>query len=91
VARRRRDDPPRLATRRERFFECVFVAERNEYRFHLRAWTPEEAAQHLKAALWESGLVVPGELRVVDPRGRVLVRLAYEPPARAPRPRDERA
>jgi hypothetical protein len=90
VARRRPGDPPRLATKRERFFECVFAAERNEYRFHLRAWTPEEAAEHLRAELGANGLAVRGELRVVDRRGRVLVSLEYEPPARVPRPASER-
>jgi hypothetical protein len=89
--RRRSGDLSRLATKREQFFECVFVADRSEYRFHLRAWTPAEAAQHLVTELGENGLDLPGDVRVLDPRGKVLVSVEYAPPQRAQRARGERA
>jgi hypothetical protein len=89
--RRRSGEPSRLAAKREQFFECVFAADRSEYRFHLRAWTPEEAAQHLVSELGEYGVEVAGEVRVVDPRGKVLVNVEYAPPRRVQRERAERA
>lgn len=67
----------------ERFFECILVADRNEYRFHFRAWTPDEAEFHLRRELESWGVALPGELRVVDARGRVVLSSAYAPPSSA--------
>jgi hypothetical protein len=64
---------------REPFFECVFVSGRNEYRFHVRAWTAEEAECHLREALQSHGLVARGEVRVQDARGRLVRRGRFEP------------
>ena len=86
MARRKRETAP---TRRERFYECVFAAARNEYRFHLRAWTPEEAAYHLDAELRENGLAVPGHIRIVDPGGKTVLSLEYAPPRHGPRTRGD--
>jgi hypothetical protein len=66
---------------REPYFECVFVVDRNEYRFHFRSPTPAEAEQHLSDALHEWGVDVSGEVRVLDAKGRVLLLSAYGPPA----------
>ena len=55
------------------------MAERNEYRFHFRAWTPEEAAQHLTDQLAENDVEVEGEIRVLDANGAVLLRRGYGP------------
>jgi hypothetical protein len=78
--------------KRERFFECLFVSDRNEYRFHFRAWSAEEAGQHLLDDLRDHGLTASGELRVLDPRGRVVLRSEYVPgPGRSgPRPQARR-
>jgi hypothetical protein len=84
MVRRKRGDVAR--TRRERFFECVFAVERNEYRFHLRAWTPEEAAYQLDAELRENGFAIPGELHVLGSRGEVLLSVEYAPRRSVPRP-----
>jgi hypothetical protein len=75
--------------KREQFFECVFVADRSEYRFHLRAWTAAEAARHLVSDLGENGLDLPGDVRVLDPRGKVLVTVEYVPPRHAERGPDD--
>ncbi len=72
--------------KREPFFECVFSVDRNEYRFHFRAWTAEEAEAHLRDELREYGVDVPGELRVIDRKGRVLLRSEYLPARRGNRP-----
>jgi hypothetical protein len=86
MARRKKDNAP---TKRERFFECVFAADRSEYRFHLRAWTPEEAAYHLDEELREAGLAIPGQIRILDSRGKTVLSLEYTPPSRAPRSRGD--
>jgi hypothetical protein len=86
MAPRKRDNAP---TKRERFFVCVFAADRSEYRFHLRAWTPEEAAYHLDAELRENGFAIPGQIRILDPRGKTVLSLEYAPPRRAPRSRGD--
>ena len=66
-------------TKREPFFECVFVSDRNEYRFHFRAWTAAEAEYHLRRELQESGVAADGELRVLDKKGHLLSTSAYRP------------
>jgi len=55
--------------KREPFFECVFVCDRNEYVFHFRAWNAAEAEHHLREQLRAHGVTASGELRVRDPRG----------------------
>ena len=62
---------------RERFFVCVFEQDRNEYRFHVRAWTAEEAEAHLRASLREDGVRDPGSIVVRDERGAVLASSPY--------------
>jgi hypothetical protein len=64
-------------TNREPYFECVFVVDRNEYRFHFRSPTPAEAEQHLRDALHEWGVDASGEVRILDGKGRVLLLSAY--------------
>jgi hypothetical protein len=68
-----------LMPRRETFFECVLVVERNEYRFHMRAWTATEAGQLLHRELQQVGVHECGELRVSDRKGSVLYRCSYQP------------
>jgi hypothetical protein len=65
--------------KRERFYECVLVSDRDEYRFHFRAWDAEEAEQRLMDDLREHGLTVAGELRVLDLKGKVIRRGQYVP------------
>ncbi len=64
---------------REPYFECVFVVDRNEYRFHFRSPSAEAADRHLRDGLREWGVDVPGETRVLDAKGRVLLRSPYQP------------
>lgn len=66
---------------RDPYFECVLVADRNEYRFHFRSPSAQEAERHLRDELREWGVDVSGEVRVLDGKGRVVVRTAYWPPA----------
>ncbi len=63
---------------RERFYECVLALDQNEYRFHVRAWTAEEACDHLGASLRENGLLDAGELVVLDGKGGELLRRSLE-------------
>ncbi len=65
--------------KREPFFECVLVADRNEYRFHLRAWTAEEAELHFREELRSNGVTASGELQVLDRNGGLARRSAYAP------------
>jgi hypothetical protein len=57
---------------REQFFECTFASDRNEYQFHCRAWTPDEAEGHFRSMLESDGVSLPGTLRIRDLRGHVL-------------------
>ncbi|HTP51852.1 MAG TPA: hypothetical protein VMK42_14250 [Anaeromyxobacteraceae bacterium] len=63
---------------RERFFECIFALDRNEYRFHVRAWDPKEAEEHLRASLRENGLQRPGTIMVRDGNGTLLRSAPYD-------------
>jgi hypothetical protein len=65
---------------REPYFECVFVVDRNEYRFHFRSPSPVEAERHLRDALRDWGVDAAGEVRVLDGKGRVLLLASYQPP-----------
>ena len=69
--------------KREAFYECVLSAERNEYRFHFRAWSAEAAAVALGAELHAYGFTAPGTIEVRDARGRLVARAAYDPGAGA--------
>jgi hypothetical protein len=62
---------------RESFFECVLAQDGNEYRFHVRAWTAEEAEQHIRASLRENGVREPGTLVVRNRRGAEVLRSGY--------------
>jgi hypothetical protein len=64
---------------REPYFECVFVVDRNEYRFHFRSPTAAEAERRLSDALHEWGVDLSGEVRVLDAKGRVLLLSEYGP------------
>jgi hypothetical protein len=59
-------------TSREPFYECVLISERNEYHFHLRAWTAEEAEAQFRAVLQEHGVAADGIVRVLGLNGAVL-------------------
>ncbi len=59
-------------SRREPFYECVLISERNEYHFHVRAWTAEEAEAHFRALLHESGVIGDGTVCVLGLKGTVL-------------------
>jgi hypothetical protein len=62
---------------RERFFECVFAPDRNEYRFHVRAWSAEQAEEHFRASLRENGVREPGTLLIRDRKGVEVLRSGY--------------
>lgn len=62
---------------RERFFECVLTQERNEYRFHVRAWNAREAEQEVVASLRENGVTEPGTLHVLNPKGVEEITSSY--------------
>jgi hypothetical protein len=69
--------------KREAFFECVFVSERNEYQFHFRAWNEVEAEAHFRETLSAYGLTSPGSLVIRNARGQVVRRAEYRPLAAA--------
>ena len=62
---------------REKFFECVFAPDRNEYRFHVRAWSAEQAEAHFRASLRENGVREPGTLLIRDRKGVEVLRSGY--------------
>lgn len=62
---------------RESFWECVFNPDGNEYRFHVRAWSAEEAEEHLRASLRENGVREAGAILVRDRRGVDVRRSGY--------------
>ncbi|HTP30076.1 MAG TPA: hypothetical protein VMK12_31020 [Anaeromyxobacteraceae bacterium] len=62
---------------RERFFECIFSSDRNEYRFHVRAWDAAEAEAHLRASLRANGLRELGAILVRDDHGTLLRKATY--------------
>ncbi|HEX9050041.1 MAG TPA: hypothetical protein VF841_05855 [Anaeromyxobacter sp.] len=64
---------------RERFFECVFVSERNEYQFHFRAWSEAEAERHFRETLRGYGISSPGTLLIRNAKGRLVRRADYTP------------
>jgi hypothetical protein len=72
--------------KREAFYLCVLVSDRNEYEFHFRAWTPEAAEAHFRDALQGSGVSSPGELVIRNRKGEVVRRSTYAPLAGATTP-----
>ncbi len=66
--------------KREKFFECMLVADRNEYRFHFRAWDAAGAERCLREMLEHNRVNACGELRVLDARGRILLASEYGAP-----------
>jgi hypothetical protein len=62
---------------REKFFECIFAADGNEYRFHVRAWDAKEAEEHIRASLRENGVSEAGTLHVRDRKGVEVLRSGY--------------
>jgi hypothetical protein len=67
---------PSMGTR-ERFFECIFTQDGNEYRFHVRAWSATEAEAHIRASLHDNGVREAGILVVRDRKGSELLRSPY--------------
>jgi kynurenine formamidase len=65
--------------KREQFFECVFVSDRNEYRFHFRAWNPEAAELLFRDELRACGVNAPGTLHICDSKGQLMRSADYEP------------
>jgi hypothetical protein len=66
-------------TKREVFFECILVSERNEYQFHFRAWNAVEAEIHFRETLGAYGLTSAGSLVIRNARGQVVRRAEYRP------------
>ena len=62
---------------REKFFECVFAPDRNEYRFHVRAWSAEQAEEHFRASLRDNGVRDPGTLLIRNRKGVEVLRSGY--------------
>jgi hypothetical protein len=62
---------------RERFFECIFTQDGNDYRFHVRAWSATEAEAHIRTSLHDNGVRDPGTLVVRDRKGSELLRSEY--------------
>ena len=62
---------------RERFFECIFTHDRNEYRFHVRAWSAREAEEHIRNSLRGNGVKENGTLFIRDPNGVECLRSGY--------------
>ena len=62
---------------REDIFECVFAPDRNEYRFHVRAWSAEQAEAHFRASLRENGVREPGTLLIRNRKGVEVLRSGY--------------
>ncbi len=69
--------------KREDFFECTLACDNNEYRFHFRAWSGEDAEAHFREALQANGVTFPGTLMIRNPQGQVVRHAAYTPTAPA--------
>ncbi len=69
--------------KRERLFECRYVAGAEDVRVVFRAWTPAEAAHDFEEALRRSGIREGGEITVRDLRGGAELRLTIGPQDRA--------
>ena len=58
--------------------DSPFVApDRNEYRFHVRAWSAEQAEAHFRASLRENGVREPGTLLIRNRKGVEVLRSGY--------------
>ncbi len=66
---------------RERFFECVFVCERNEYQFHFRALSETDAERHFQETLRGYGITSLGTLLIRNGKGQIVRRADYTPAA----------
>jgi len=66
--------------KREQFFECIFLSDRNEYRFHFRAWSPEAAEFLFRDELRSCGVNAAGTLLVCDLKGQLMRSADYSPP-----------
>jgi hypothetical protein len=66
-----------MSLHREKSYECVFAQDRNEYRFHVRAWNAQEAEEHFRASLHDNGVRDGGTLSIRDRRGAEVLRSAY--------------
>jgi hypothetical protein len=58
----------------ESSFECLFVQDREEYRFHVRAWDAGEAEESFRISLRQSGVWGPGSLSIQDAKGTEVLR-----------------
>jgi hypothetical protein len=63
-----------MSVHRENSFECVFAQDRNEYRFHVRAWNAQEAEAQFRASLLDNGVRDGGTLSIRDRRGAEVLR-----------------
>jgi hypothetical protein len=66
-----------MISHREKSFECVFARDRNEYRFHVRAWNAQEAEERLRASLRDNGVLEAGTLSILDRKGAEVLRSEY--------------
>jgi hypothetical protein len=66
-------------SKREEFFECVFVSGRSQRRFQFRAWNESEAELDLRDALRGNGVTSAGTLLIRDLKGQLLKRARYVP------------
>ncbi len=62
---------------RESFFECVYVRDGSEYRFHVRAWDAKAAEEQFRAELEADGVREPGKLEVFGRKGVRLIQSDY--------------
>ena len=62
---------------RESFYECVYVRDGSEYRFHVRAWDAKEAEAHFRAELLADGIREPGKLVVLGRKGTPVLQTEY--------------
>ena len=58
----------------ESFFDCLFVQDREEYRFHVRAWNAGEAEESFRISLHQNGVRGPGSLSIQDRKGVEVLR-----------------
>jgi len=67
--------------KREGFYECVYSSDRNEYRFHLRAWNEQEAETRLRDLLLSYDIRAAGTLLIRNAKGLVVRRSGYPAPS----------
>jgi hypothetical protein len=58
----------------ESSYECLFAHDRDEYRFHVRAWNAGEAEESFRISLRQNGVRGPGTLSIRDRNGVEVLR-----------------